>query len=55
MLNSEITGDRERSRREAAVDLSDAHSMVTMSAEVMKDAYLDFVSTIFFLFIQTFN
>ena len=33
----------ERSKR--AVDFSDARSMATMSAEVMDDTYVDFVST----------
>ena len=46
-LNSEITLDRNK-QDTAVIDLSDASSMATMSSEVMEDAYLDFVSTVFF-------
>ena len=53
-LNSEITLDRNK-RDAGVIDLSEASSMATMSSEVMEDAYLDFVSTVFFLYLQNFN
>ena len=50
-LNSEIMLDRNK-RDAAVIDLSDASSMATMSSEVMEDAYLDFVSTVFSYFFK---